>query len=111
MRKREARGPFNREARDTSRDRQRRSDAEAARRVAEGCWVDVATARGRRPRSPTRTAKGRGKTKDRDSDATPTMAGTIDPASDDGDTVDRSKGAAKGAAKGRGKGGLDAHAR
>ena len=29
-------GPFNREARDTSRDRQRRRDAEAARRVAEG---------------------------------------------------------------------------
>ena len=28
------------------------------------------------------------------------MGGTIDPASDDDDTVDRSKGAAKGAAKG-----------
>ena len=35
------------------------------------------------------------------------MGGTIDPATDDNDTVDRSKGAgaAKGAAKGRGKGG------
>ena len=40
---------------------QRRSDAEAARRVAEGTWVDVATARGRR--------KARGKTKDKDRDA------------------------------------------
>ena len=41
-----------------------------------------------------------------------TMGGTIDPATDDDDTVDRSKGAgaAKGAAKERGKG-LDAHAR
>ena len=111
---REARGPFNRTARDTSRDRQRRRDAEAARRVAEGpphkgeeTWVDVATARGRRPRSPSRAAKGRGKTKDKDRDATPTMGGTIDPATDGDDTVDRSKGtgAAKGNAKGRGKGG------
>ena len=59
------RGPFRRTARDTSRDRQRRQDAEAARRVAEGppdrgeeTWVDVATARGRQPRSPSRAAKG-----------------------------------------------------
>ena len=69
-------GPFNREARESSRDRQRRSDAEAARRVAAGTasmgeesWVDVATARGRRPRSPSRAARGRGKTKDKDRDA------------------------------------------
>ena len=107
-------GPFNRPARETSRDRQRRRDAEAARRVAEGppdrgeeTWVDVATARGRRPRSPSRPAKERGKTKDKHRDATPTMGGTIDPATDDDDTVDRFKGAgaAKGAAKRRGKGG------
>ena len=89
-------GPFYREARETSRDRQRRRDAEAARRVAEGppdrgeeTWVDVATARGRRPRSPSRAAKHRGKTKDKDRDATPTMGGTIDPASDEDDTVGR----------------------
>ena len=73
---------------------QRRRDAEAARRVVEGLpdrgdetWVDVATARGRRPRSPSRAAKGRGKTKD----ATPTMGGTIDPVSDYDDTIDTSK--------------------
>ena len=68
-------GPFNREARESSRDRQRRSDAEAARRVAAATayesWVDVATATGRRPRSPSRAAKGRGKTKDKDRDASP----------------------------------------
>ena len=70
-------------------------------------WVDVATARGRRPRSPSRAAKGRGKTKDKDRDATPTMGGTIDPVSDYDDTIDRSKKAdAKGPAKGKGyKGG------
>ena len=69
-------GPFARPARDTS---QKRRDAEAARRVAEGrpdrgeeTWVDVATARGRRPRLPSRAAKGRGKTKDKDRDATST---------------------------------------
>ena len=57
-------GPFRRTARDTSRDRQRRQDAEAAIRVAEGppdrgeeTWVDVATARGRQPRSPSRRGK------------------------------------------------------
>ena len=51
--------------------------------------MDVATARGRRPRSPSRAAKGRGKTKDKDRDATPIMGGTIDPVSDDDDTIDR----------------------
>ena len=61
--------------------------------------MDVATARGRRPRSPSREAKGRGKTKDKDRDATPTMGGTIDPASDDDDTYDRTN---KGPGKGKG---------
>ena len=55
----------------------------------EETWVEVATARGRRPRSPTKAAKGRGKTKDKDRDATPTMGGTIDPISDDDDTYER----------------------
>ena len=104
-------GPFARPARDTS---QKRRDAEAARRVAEDrpergeeTWVEVATARGRRPRSPSRAAKGRGKTKDKDRDATPTMGGTRDPVSDDDDTYDRTKGSgAKGPGKGKGyKGG------
>ena len=66
----------------------KRSDAEAARRVAAGTaatgtgetWVAMATARGLRdrPRSPSRPAKGRGKTKDKDRDASPTMGGTLD---------------------------------
>ena len=108
-------GPFNKGARQSSQDRQKRSDAEAARRVAAGTaatgaeesWVNVATARGRRdrPRSPSRPAKGRGKTKDKDRDVSPTIGGLLDPVSDDDDTVDRLQGAAKGATKGRGKGG------
>ena len=93
-------GPFPRPARDTL---QKRRDAEAAGRVAEDrpergeeTWVEVATARGRRPRSPSRAAKGRGKAKDKDRDATllaTTMIPTIGPG-------------AKGSGKGKGyKGG------
>ena len=59
-------GPFRRTARDTSRDRQRRQDAEAARRVAEGTtdrgeetWVDVDRSKG--TGAAKRNAKGRGK--------------------------------------------------
>ena len=108
-------GPFARPARDTS---QKRRDAEAAKRVAEGKpdrgeekWVDVATARCPRPRSPSRAAKGRGKTKDQDRDAAPTMGGTIEPAGDDDDTYDRTKGSgAKGPGKGKGyKGSCGSH--
>ena len=61
-------GPIARPARDTSQtlgqlgEWPRTGPREAKRRGA--------TARGRRPRSPSRAAKGRGKTKDKDRDAT-----------------------------------------
>ena len=74
---------WRRDAKDTCVERAKRSDAEAARRVAAGTaakgtgetWVDMATAKGSRdrPRSPSRPTKGRGKIKNKDRDASPTM--------------------------------------